>query len=378
MSTKIVTKGTNRPAAAARSAKHAQRTPLPARPGQIEDAKDAIAEAAAILAEQPKPYGTMTVAELKTVAKELLVSPLPRTKGELLNAILEAEQAKARAAAKAPARAEAAAKIVEQEHAVDAALDEAFGEASPYVVERSSDDFCSHGLAKDRCDQHEDSSNGEIPATGNRSLAKALKFKAEVEKHGWTVEVTHEGDDAEAIGRRSGELETIYQHWIGGVYQYPAGTYTYAARTIVPRNASAMRKRAAMTPEECKTELERVEGNRAFRRSTPVETRKARLPFDPETARDEEIVAALLGKGVKWTNRISNRSESAVVGRDPRRVSVVPFGDERIVKFCCPVGGFRAFRVSDLLVAGRGHVRKTTPAEAGGSTLVVDVEAADA
>lgn len=45
MTTKIVPKGANRPAAAKRTAKAAQRTPLPPKPGQVQDAKDAIAAA---------------------------------------------------------------------------------------------------------------------------------------------------------------------------------------------------------------------------------------------------------------------------------------------------------------------------------------------
>jgi hypothetical protein len=45
--TKIVGKGANRPAAAARTKKHAQRTPLPPKPGKVEDAQEVIAEAKA-------------------------------------------------------------------------------------------------------------------------------------------------------------------------------------------------------------------------------------------------------------------------------------------------------------------------------------------
>lgn len=49
--TKTVTKGTNRPAAAARTNRHAQRTPLPPKSGVVEAAREVIAEAATMAVE---------------------------------------------------------------------------------------------------------------------------------------------------------------------------------------------------------------------------------------------------------------------------------------------------------------------------------------
>lgn len=51
--TKTVTKGTNRPAAAARTNRHAQRTPLPPKPGVVEAAREVLAEAAQMAVAAP-------------------------------------------------------------------------------------------------------------------------------------------------------------------------------------------------------------------------------------------------------------------------------------------------------------------------------------
>jgi hypothetical protein len=78
-----------------------------------------------------------------------------------------------------------------------------------------------------------------------------------------------------------------------------------------------------------------------------------RLPFDPATASDREVIDALAGKGVAWHNRFRQVPESAQTPRDPRRMRIEEQNGERVVLFCCPVTGFRAFRLSALTRVGR-------------------------
>lgn len=346
-----------------------------------------------------KNYADLTVVELKATAKDLFVSPLPRTKNALIVAILEAEAVKAKVAEKAPAKAVVAARIVETEHALDDALDAGFGPESIRAKNRAiGPDMASRkphrkGNAQDKrlnlglreglpsasqldeaLHEHADTrdfpaerdySNGEMPvehgegeqpsAESAKSDRKAEAFAADVAPLGWTTRYYRQGTRTEAItSRGTGSAEeTIYQQWDSGVYQMPA-TYTYGPRTVMVRNASAAKQLAGRAATVAAAEFEKVVANRSFRRSSPTEVRTTRLPFDPALATDAEVISALLGKGVKWTNRISNGSESAIIGRESSRVHITEFAGDRVVRFCCPVSGFRAFRLGDLLAVGRG------------------------
>lgn len=190
---------------------------------------------------------------------------------------------------------------------------------------------------------------------GSKSHVKAVAFIAEVKAQGWTTEMRVEDGDRIEVTARRGD-EHLFIEWMNGVYQNSA-TYTIADRTIKLRNASAAKQYAGRDATAGAEELVRVTTNKSFRKkAVPSEQlQRSKLPFDLETATEKEIMAALLGRSVTWHNRISVRSEQAVVGKDPRRAHFTEHDGERIFNFCCPNTGFRSFRLSALLRVGKAQ-----------------------
>lgn len=261
-----VPKGANRASAAKKSAKHAQRTPLPPKPEKVADAK----------------------------------------------AVLEA--------------AEALAGWVAHNAETDRA------EAAEMAVEAPS--VATWGKAKAFAEK-----------------AGAAKWEASTEAVGTAVEVT--------VTRGS---ETVVQAWAGGVWSYEASVYAYGDRTTKPRNASGALKLLLRSPEDAKAEMAKVASNRHFRKAEPkdivatLEVAQTRLPFDPALATDEEVLTVLRGQAVTWYNRISRKTESAIVGRGRHMRISLTDDNQRVVNMCCPVTGFRSFLVTAILQVGRGRI----------------------
>jgi hypothetical protein len=87
---------------------------------------------------------------------------------------------------------------------------------------------------------------------------------------------------------------------------------------------------------------------------------ESNLPFDPDEIGDGELARMLVGTKVTWYNRLSDRTETAVCGRNGVRIEhgynvrgdEVP--GERIIKFIDAKGhGFGAFRLDALIKVGR-------------------------
>lgn len=206
------------------------------------------------------------------------------------------------------------------------------------------------------------SSNGERP--DDRSVGKAKAFAEKAAGLGWEPLKAVTAGAAEITVTRGSE--TIVQAWLGGVWQYDASVYAYGDRTTKPRNASGATKLLERSPEDAGAEMAKVASNKQFRKSEPkdlgakMESARKHLPFDPELATDEEVLATLSGQSLVWYNRISRNTEAAMVGRDPKslRLTVNESG-ERVVLFCCPVTGFRACLVTAILKVGRGRLESS-------------------
>lgn len=195
-------------------------------------------------------------------------------------------------------------------------------------------------------------------APQTKSRAKAIAFRDDVAKLGWSASTGHPQDGAEidlveCLAERGEEY--LYVSWKAGALQHPV-TYTIHDQTIKMRNASQAKQYAARSIEEAEEKFTKAVSNRAFRKKEPSEKPQPHaIPFDAGLATNEEVVTALLGKSVAWVNRISNGVETATLGRDAKRVRVQEReGGERIVLFCCPSTGFRAFRLSSLVKVGGG------------------------
>lgn len=171
-----------------------------------------------------------------------------------------------------------------------------------------------------------------------------------------------EGDRVELLAKRG--PETLWISWSAGVLTTePMPSYTVGDRTIKLRNASAVKQYATRAPEEGQGELERVASNTFFKKKA-IEPKRSKLPFDPASATEIEITEALLGKAISWHNRLRSTPETAVVGKNRKRIHFTEFEGERIFNFLCPATGFRGVRLSALTRVG-GKVTKISRTELG-------------
>ena len=278
--TTTVKRGAGRPAATKKSNRHAQRTPLPPKAGQVQDAKDAIEET-----RQAPQFGNMTVAQLRAYAREHGASSIAKltSKGELLTALLAWDQKQS-------------AKVRQQlqPDKLDANLDAAF---SPKKASQALGD--------------------------TKSAVKAQAFLVEAARLGWDGSGTTTGERT-AVKVHRGE-ETIEIEWRDGVFTGEC-FYTHNGRTpIKVHNASAAKKRMAILPAQAAVEAQKVTAHKVAKAA--VATRRtakpSQLPFT-EASLDQEVLDALYGKRVKWTNRVSGAEEDDVV---PELASGVRLGD---------------------------------------------------
>lgn len=199
----------------------------------------------------------------------------------------------------------------------------------------------------------------QLPSGGQRSADKARAFRDAAVAAGWAVEVKPVDTAAELVAHR-GAAEILHQCWDNGVWQYEASTYTYEDRTLKPRNAAGALKLLARSPELASEEMAKVAANKQFKRREPGdgEIKRYKLPFDRELATDEEILTALAGQAVVWFNRLTNKTESAIVGRGTLTHITVNEKGHRIVNVCSAASGYRSFYVEAILKVGRGRTIK--------------------
>lgn len=120
-------------------------------------------------------------------------------------------------------------------------------------------------------------------------------------------------------------VELMQISWFNGACIGGEGriTHEYRGRKIAVRNASAIKQRATMTPEEVAAEFSKVSIRKAAgppkgkREPKPSAELKALMPFNPETATDEDILSAVLNKPIVWDNATSGKRESDVVKAKP-------------------------------------------------------------
>lgn len=270
-----VPKGTNRPAAAARTRKAAQRTPLPPRAGQVEDAQDAI--------EQTRP-GAQPRKALNS--RERKANPKRTTQ---------------------PYPSEAARKPIEP---------------SP---------------------------------GGTKSETKAQAFVSAASSLGWSLGSEKvDGEATTVTVERAGE--SIEISWMRGVFESPC-IYSFSGRTVKLNNASAARKRMETPAEAATQEAARVAA-KSIPRKTSAPQRARALPFT-EASLDQDVINAIEGRKISWTNAISGETESDYVpapaqGKGARaghtKISEGKRG--RTLTFC-GAGGFHDVLVSAITRVGR-------------------------
>jgi hypothetical protein len=339
-----VPKGAGRGTAAAKRTKAAQRTPLPPRPGQITD--EMLAEAAHVVDLQK-----MTVAALRKYAREhnLAVS-FNQPKAALFTAILELEKMPATEAALAPAPETTteeferlcAIPLSQQTKAIQArirklaALPEntAEGKAARTLKKAPAEAAQESGTATKRATLPASAPVSEDPAA-TKSIAKADVFLGEAKELGWSGSRVVDGESATATVKRGGEVIEI--SWLRGVFQGDTCLYICDGRTgIKIHNASAAKKRMALSSAEAQEEAQKVSAHKAARapkKTTPAAARRRRLPFDPKLALDEEILSEVRGRNITWVNSISGTEETARVTRNAQYVKIEEGPRGRVLTF---------------------------------------------
>lgn len=192
----------------------------------------------------------------------------------------------------------------------------------------------------------------DATASDAKSWGKVRAFQEKAVAAGWTPSLEARGDAVEITATRG--PETIVQAWRNGVWQYDASVYAFADRTTKPRNASGAAKLLERDAELAGKEASKVAANNSFRRKVPTDLAPIALPLDADLLTDEEAAKFFKGQTVKWFNRMSRSTETAMVSRTST-VRVTRWEGETTVSFCCPVTGFRAFHLSAVLAVGRGR-----------------------
>ena len=167
------------------------------------------------------------------------------------------------------------------------------------------------------------------PLAKSQFKAKRLgeELKAYADPWRYTIENGPDSDQATLVARRGSgkDIEEMRISWWGGACIGGEGKITHElrGRKIAVRNANAVRARGQMTHEQSVAEANRV----ATRKQTgPKKTKKtpeeirALLPFDPSTADDDVVLAALReGRTIRWTRTTDGREETDTVKKLPKQ-----------------------------------------------------------
>lgn len=334
--TTTVKRGAGRPAAAARTRKHAQHDPQPRNHTTEIIADEAARNMAGVVAHimgttNENLYGRMTVPELKARLTSLGGKPTSRaTKGQLMNAILEAERAtkeSAREAVHGPA---------------DAEVDNA-----PAVVAATEPAQQTAGVGQ---------------GTDPKGRAKASKLQDALYPHKWNFDsLTGEGNRVQLVMTRGSEVLTVV--WDAGVFNYDETGHLVGDRHTKVRNVSAAIKLGSRPAEEAEAELGRVVSNKRFKpavpRGVPAKRRAVLAHLDLKTATQEDLAASLAGMTIEWVNRVSHQTEVATVSKDPKFFRLDEREDGRVIQFSTVGEGFRAARLDQIVRVGGSSRRRT-------------------
>lgn len=183
-------------------------------------------------------------------------------------------------------------------------------------------------------------------------VSKAGAFAAEAEAHGWKVERTV-SSNAKIVTATRG-IETITATWIDNKSARPLGEHrigdSYAEKFMHVTVAKKLLSAEAVVEAPVRKVSERKIGVKAG----PV---RRRVPFDPATASDKEVLAAVKGRKLVWVNSISGEHEEArvpvngkatrldidrLLGEEPEHRTLTFVDADRI-------GGYRSLVLSALV-----------------------------
>lgn len=201
---------------------------------------------------------------------------------------------------------------------------------------------------------------------------KAEAFAEEASALGWKVEITRNKDKATVEATLDGKQISISWRGNACLNEVYFGSDGHSRKL---RNAGAARRKLAEEAGEPPRAASESGSDLPVKptKAKPKKAAKAKpepfkskpkprtsLPFDPDSATDEEILEAVRGKKIVWKNRMSG-------GYDEARVMVMPNQrhlkidlnrqNERCITFAeaddkrpnIPGGGFRSVRVKSMV-----------------------------
>jgi hypothetical protein len=198
--------------------------------------------------------------------------------------------------------------------------------------------------------------------TAIKPLSKAQRFANSAEALGdWTVERRKDQEgNRTVIATRGDEVFTFtWQPNPGGrgSLKFAGGVHSIGEHSEEYANVKGALRLMAEPAGVVRIE------HKAPRRSAPGEPtrrRVVRIPFDPATSEDKEILAACAGKRVTWLNTFSGMEETGMCPRGGIHYRIDPSvsGDpaERVLTFCDQshlfhregTAGFRSVRLDAI------------------------------
>lgn len=181
----------------------------------------------------------------------------------------------------------------------------------------------------------------------NASKDKANELREIAQGLGWKSKVSVASDETVEC-RCVRDQEVVIVQWHNGRCLATA-TYTYGARTVKIKNASAARQIMVLSPEEAAARQPSVVTRHVKSRAVDGDEtpHRRKLPFDLEKSTDAEIIAAVVNKRISWRNRISGLVESALVL--PKGITVSIINTQDALTFCSDDGGMRSVYLSKIL-----------------------------
>lgn len=200
------------------------------------------------------------------------------------------------------------------------------------------------------------------------SNSKTGKFAAEAEVAGWEVDRLTDGDRKTARCVRGDE--TVEVNWTREVAEGPIGNHSYPGGTSSIKNAASALRIINGKPGE-HIPNPKAKAIRSQTSHKPRATRAAPLSIDPYGATDSEIINAVRGHKIVWTNSLAPDDPDTgyvplevetrmVKGRVIEQTCPVTITQsksedtlgERMLNFCDPEVGFRAVFVGAIIRIG--------------------------
>lgn len=376
--TSNVPKGAGRAAHAAKTAKHAQRTPLPPRGATSGMTKKVSAKVIADEVEaKPGPAARKRTARRSDPGTESLTSLLGPVAAKPRKAASKTATATPKPAAKpvatdAPKRGKQAATPSVATPRASKPAKKAAEEPRKAPTATPKPQKPIPGTRTPAAAKNTPTPKGGTAVAPSGSKSDALAAFAEAS--GWETKIVPMPDNCVTVSSERGS-ELIEVHFSDDkldLLQMP--TYTINGRTVKLRNVSAAKKQMVVSPEDA---LKAVPATGPKRERKPREKHdddrgavvlRRITPWEDESAEgweDDDIVEAVRGKKLVWRNTIAGTYEDAHVlpmaKQKQLKIVVAPNG-KRVLNWasCDDHGklcGFRSVYIENIVQVKRGHGR---------------------